>query len=360
VGWLGESQPKEASAVTIELPLSAQLSQALVAFTIEFDNEFEHRMPHWTTVGGRAGAARGAPWLVSQVMWANVMRLVGEEGVPVHELHVRARTTKDSLAGLQRWGYVSVSTDRVVHATAAGRRAQDVWRPLAGEIEERWKERFGVGAIDALRTSLQAVASRVDDQLPHYLPIAGYGLFAEAPPATAPPLAKKAPRLDLSALLAQVLLAFTLEFEREPKVSLAIAQNALRVLDEDGVRVRDLPRLTGVSKEALSMSVGFLERRGDAVIEPDPASARGKVVRLTPRGRRSQESSQRLITAIEERWEARFGAESIRSLRASLERVAGIAGLEPYPDGWRATLPPPETLPHHPAVLHRGGFPDGS
>ena len=31
------------------LPLSTLLSQALVAFTIEFDNEFEHQMPHRTT-----------------------------------------------------------------------------------------------------------------------------------------------------------------------------------------------------------------------------------------------------------------------------------------------------------------------
>ena len=48
------------------------------------------------------------------------------------------------------------------------------------------------------------------------------------------------------------------------------------------------------------------------------------------------------------------------NLRASLEPLAGFAGSEPYPDGWRAALPPRETLPHHPTVLHRGGFPDGS
>src|SRR5580658_808460 len=34
------------------LPLSALLSQALVAFTIEFDNEFEHQAPHRTTNHG--------------------------------------------------------------------------------------------------------------------------------------------------------------------------------------------------------------------------------------------------------------------------------------------------------------------
>jgi hypothetical protein len=83
----------------------------------------------------------------------------------------------------------------------------------------------------------------------------------------------------------------------------------------------------------------------------------------------SQDSSRRLVATIEARWETRFGAGTIRSLRASLARVAGasdaepsplFAGMEPYPDGWRAAVRQPTTLPHHPTVLHRGGFPDGS
>ncbi len=34
-------------------PLSALLSQAMVAFTIEFDNEFERQMPHRHYAAGR-------------------------------------------------------------------------------------------------------------------------------------------------------------------------------------------------------------------------------------------------------------------------------------------------------------------
>ena len=38
------------------LPLPALLSRALVAFTIEFDNEFERRMPHRTSRGPASAA----------------------------------------------------------------------------------------------------------------------------------------------------------------------------------------------------------------------------------------------------------------------------------------------------------------
>ena len=47
------------------LPLPTLLSAALVAFTIEFDNEFEHRMVHRTTTGWPPARAQGGPWPVS-------------------------------------------------------------------------------------------------------------------------------------------------------------------------------------------------------------------------------------------------------------------------------------------------------
>ena len=73
------------------LPLTALLSQALVAFTIEFDNEFERQMPHRTTNHGSSDS-RGAPWLVSLAMWENCMRFVPSEGVALGTLEDLART----------------------------------------------------------------------------------------------------------------------------------------------------------------------------------------------------------------------------------------------------------------------------
>jgi DNA-binding MarR family transcriptional regulator len=338
------------------LPVSSLLSQVLVAFTIEFDNEFEHQTPHRTT---RFAGSRMGPWLVSMVMYSNLMRCVREEGVTVAELQNLTGIKKLSLAGMERWGYIVVDRDRVVRPTAKGRMALEVWRPLFGVIEKRWSERFGKTEIGRLRESLSALVSQIDVALPEYLPVVGYGLFAG--PVTGVPAGGVAPGAgNLPALLSKVLLAFTLDFERQWDLSLAISANVLRILSEAGVRVRDLPRLSGVSKEAIQTSLGYLEKRRYVTVEPDPAASRTKLVRLTPKGREARDAYRARLGIIEERWLARY---NMGGLRESLEGLAGpllFRGLEPPPEGWRASGAKPEVLPHHPMVLHRGGFPDGS
>ncbi len=348
-------------------PLSSLLSHALVAFTIEFDNEFEHQTPHWTT---DHGGSRQGPWLVSLAMYVNCMQFVVEDGVTVAELERLART-KTNLNGMQRWGYVVVEpgpAGGLIRSTIKGRKAQEVWRPLFGVIERRWEERFGKDRIDQLRESLRALIGRMDVDLPDCLPILGYGFFSRGPELRSP-AGQHDDALPLSALLSRVLLAFAMEFERESDLSLAISANVVRVLTETGVLVRDLPRLTGISKEAIRMVLGYLETRRVAAVEPDSTARKAKVARLTSKGRKAQGAYGGLLDSIEERWRTRFSEDAIRTLREVLERLVGeptahasplFRGLEPYSDGWRASVPKPETLPHFPAVLHRGGFPDGS
>ena len=55
--------------------------------------------------------------------------------------------------------------------TRFGRRAQEVWRPLGGEIEARWGERFGRVAIGCLREALLTLIDQLDVELPRYLPV---------------------------------------------------------------------------------------------------------------------------------------------------------------------------------------------
>jgi len=368
------SHTPEADVVSGRLPLSALLSQVLVAFTIECDNKFERQMPHSTTSHGRPA---GAPWLVSMAMWSNCLRFVGEDPITVGELERLARTGTN-LDGMRRWGYIDVRPgpddrrarpprrDLTVRATPAGLRAQHVWRPLPGVVEKRWQERFGREALGDLGASLRAAAARLDGGLPDCLPILGYGRRTEGPEHRLPP--EDVFGLGLPVLLSRVLLAFAAEFERESDVALAISADLLRVLDQPGARVRDLPLLAGVSKEAISMAMGVAGKQDLAVLEPDPAGSRGKVARLTCAGQSAQDGCRRLLAAIEDGWQDRFGSAGVRGLRRALDRLATAPrgqpslwlGLEPYPGGWRASVRRPRTLPHFPVVLHRGGFPDGS
>jgi DNA-binding MarR family transcriptional regulator len=370
------------------LPLSTLLSSALVAYTIEFDNESEHRMAHRTTNHASSGP-RDRPWLGSLVLWSNCMEHVGPDGVTVGEMRRLARTDTN-LAGMQRWGYIVVETDStakkakpgpgsLVRSTSGGRRAQEVWRPLFGVIDERWQARFGQDSVGSLTASMRAVAEQLDQALPDCLPILRYGLFSTDKGSRADRQDEQsgghrlapipAQGLGLSTLLARILLTFAIEYEGDSNVSLAIGANVLRVFDEPGVRVRDLPILTGLSRESISMAMGILQKRRLARVEADPAGGRLKVARLTSEGRQAQDAHHRLVKVIEERWETRFGESNVRALRSSLEPLVGgstaessplFRGLEPYPEGWRAAARRPSTLPHFPTVLHRGGFPDGS
>ena len=375
------------------LPLPAQLSQALVAFTIEFDNAFEHRMPHRTTRHGSTPGLGGRPYLVSMAMWVNCMRLVPGEGIPAGDLARRAQVTGESMRSTltrmgEWWRYLAVAptapssqpkpprSARLVRPTEAGRRAQAVWAPLEGEIESRWRARFGGREVDALRAALWGVADRLDVELPDYLPVEDPRLDPRQPGPGSGPV----PDLPLPALLSKVLAAFALDFAAESDLDLGIytagrlsklpvSANILRVLDEEGLRVRDLPALTGVAKMTIDNWLGILGKRRYAVVGPDPAGGRAKLARLTPRGRQAQDTYLRWIAGVGQRWEARFGEPAVNALRESIGVLAAEPdlarsplrlGLEPHPGGWRAEVPPPRTLPHFPVISARGGWPDGN
>jgi hypothetical protein len=289
---------------------------------------------------------------------------------------------------LQRWGYIVAvpsldqplptrtrskpRPDSIILPTSAGRIAQQIWQPLFEVIEARWRDRFGNAVLEALRASLQSIVRQLDPALPDCLPILGYGLTPSTNPPTVPapdPLDPSAvSRLPLPVLLAKVLLAFAIEFESQSQLSLAISANVLRVA-EHPILIRDLPRFSGVSKEAIAVATGFLCRHGYASISPESPGSRNKALTLTAGGQVARQAYLALIPAIESRWRCRFGGQAIDQLHRSLQNLIAespeellplMRGLKPQPGNWRSKLPQPETLPHYPLVLHRGGYPDGS
>jgi hypothetical protein len=367
--------------VEMTIPLPTLLSQVLVAFTIELDKAFEQQMPHRTTLGRGAGQPAQGPWLVSWPMWSTFMKFVPDDGIRVKDLLHRGflpdSVLKGRNPGMVRWGYVTMGPepatggrtpavgDWVVRATTPGRRAQDIWRTLPGIVEDRWSARFGEDVIGSLRASLTQLVDHIEFELPDYLPEnashSGRVLIARRPL----PEGRSPPPDDLPALLAKVVLAFTLDYERDAPLSLVMSANPVRVLEDDAT-LRDLARLTGVGNETLRVMVRYLERQGVLAFT---LAGRAKAVRLTTRGERARRDYFVRLAAVEADWLGQFGGAPISELRRVFEGLVGdtalarsplAAAVESPPGCWRAQGPNPLVLPHHPVISHRGGYPDGS
>jgi len=349
--------PRAPASDARDLPLITLLSRALVAFTIEADNEAEHLMPHRTTDHG-AGPRGSGPWLTSLAMYENCLRYLGDgEPRTIGELTSLARTGTN-IDGMRRWGYLTVAAGArdVLQATEAGRRASEVWAPLPALTETRWRDRFGDAQLSSLRDALSALAGHLDPALPDCLPILRYALFTRRPEPPPPPSTQPIGNLPLNALLSRALVTAAFDFERESTLSIAMTANIVRVLAAGATRVRDLPQLTGVSKESVSMGLNALERAGLAATGKEAGS---RTVSLTPAGVTARQVHLALLAACDERL-ANLDPTAATAIRDVLGPLPLLAGIASYPDGWRAKLPPPATLPSFPMVLHRGGYPDGS
>jgi len=302
-------------------PLSALLSQVLVAYTVEFDNEFERSM-------GEAGYP-GAT--LSITVWYGLMRFLSEGAVRVADLEARAvaamQPVNFQLGCLERWRFVTlqpyaadfrpirrvmhhrarrelrdgwgsgrgIRNEWIVRATPKGQKAIAIWPGLFGEIERRWQDRFGPQVISGLREALVGIVQQLNSSLP-----------AAATPD----------KLPIPALLSRLLFAFTREFDRESQVPLWLCANTLRVLGEQPIAEREIPRLTGASPE--TSGIGW-QLKPFVVMEAHPKAVRGKALRLNARGLAAQAQYGRLVEKIEKDWEAKFGVEKVREARERLE-----------------------------------------
>jgi len=344
--------------VVSRVPLTTLLSWIWVAFTIEADNAVE-----------AAGSERvGRLFRISLPMWANGLRLIGEDGISVAELRARARAACN-IGGLERWGWITVgdagggrragygsgrgvTSGTMLRVTRAGAYARRLWPEVVASTAQRWRDRFGGGVVDSLRGALRRYAGPIPSAPPEVHPPDGFRTHV---------VEGQAPDEDewLAGLLGQALTSLTLRHEQGSAVSLPLAANFLRVIDDATVRIRDLSALSGVSREAVAMATGYLERHGLAQSGPQ------RSITLTAAGRAALGDYRARATSGED-----------EALRAALEAVVSrrealAEGLVPPPGGWRGEKPylaqtrrmladPAAALPWHPMVLHRGGWPDGS
>jgi hypothetical protein len=318
-------------------PLSALLSQILVAYTVELDSEFERRML------GTQAAAR-----LSLVIWLNVLRFLAEGPVSVRTLAARALAAEEqgkaALGCLERWGVIllqpgkragfgsgrGIRADWPVRLTASGETAIRIWPELIAQIDARWSNRFGDDAT-RLRRSLEAIEREIDLELPQGLPVAILKL-----PEFGPRKSAAEDGLPLPVLLSRVLLAFALEFERESRTPISLSANTIRVLSDEPLSEAEIPKRTSCSEETAGMG---WQHKPYMIVERDPARGRGKFVRLSEAGIKAQHEYYSIARDIEEKWKKRFpaAAKEIReSLTTLLKRGELSEGLKPPPGTTRA------------------------
>ena len=108
------------------------------------------------------------------------------------------------------------------------------------------------------------------------------------------------------------------------------------------------------------MATSIASKRDLAVLEPDPSASRGKVARLTPGGRSAQDGCDRLLAAIEDGWQERFGSVGVRRLRRALDRLTAAPGGQPSPL-WLGLGPLPRRLAGvGPQVADAAALPHGA
>jgi hypothetical protein len=117
------------------------------------------------------------------------------------------------------------------------------------------------------------------------------------------------------------------------------------------------------------MLLNCLTKRGFATVSKDQTASRGKVARLTKKGREARDLYHVRLCEIEKGWGRRFRDGVMSELREAIETIVGrstaepsrlFLGLEPYPGNWRGA----DTQATSPASFSDDspscGYPDGS
>ncbi|MFE9707444.1 MarR family winged helix-turn-helix transcriptional regulator [Streptomyces sp. NPDC005930] len=95
------------------------------------------------------------------------------------------------------------------------------------------------------------------------------------------------------------------------------------VLDEDGTTVSELARRMGVTRQTAHQAVHGLVHLGLLEQAPDPASARRRLIRRTPSGRRAHQEANLVLERLEGTLAERIGSDAVGALRAALEAPWG-------------------------------------
>ena len=104
--------------------------------------------------------------------------------------------------------------------------------------------------------------------------------------------------------------------------------NVIRHLDRTGLRLSELARDAGMSKQAIGKLVGELERKGYVRLVPDSADGRAKRVQYTRKGQRLIDTAIEIVTQMEQAYIATLGETHYTRLRKTLLDATQLFNME--------------------------------
>ena len=187
---LGEPRlrPRQPTEGGTPLPLTALLSRVLLALALDFDDHSDLSLEIYTS-----GSGSRLP------VCANVLRLIGDEGVAVvkvPELSGVAKMAIDNWVGiLAKCGYIEVATGpggrprRVARLTPRGVHARDAYFQWSGSVEGRWPQAGSSAAVRRLRRAAEQIVEVRGPGSPLWKGMEPYpdGWRSETPPRLALP-----------------------------------------------------------------------------------------------------------------------------------------------------------------------------
>ncbi len=327
---LAEMQAGDAKPVPARTPVEVSLPVSLAHVLLDLARAFH-------VAGEDAGEQ------LSVVLWANLLRVIPEEGVPLSDLPAAARISRRAVKawfGLEKRGWLELDVaargGKIVRLTDVGRRARDRWAAIVAETERSWSDEKP--GVLALRSALEGLVAQFDLELPHYSmtygsadtrATGGAAVRAKPGPPRVPahgtdwvPVirsdAGSVRDLPLHALLSQALMAFTIDYEEQSSVAMAVAAMLCRTMPTGSTGVSALPTVLGVNGSGRSS----LERHGVVSVS---GSGNHREATLTTVGERIRDAHERIVGTVTESWRGRYG-QLFTELRASLGDVEKRVG----------------------------------
>lgn len=94
-----------------------------------------------------------------------------------------------------------------------------------------------------------------------------------------------------------------------------------KCITPNGATGIELAEYLGISKQAVSKMVDYLEKSGYVMRQAHPTDKRGKIIVLTERGWLAVKAKDEILTEIEQKWIENIGIERMQMLKEDLKKL---------------------------------------